>query len=471
VKPFHTICAGSIIFVLIASLGTLPAQAQDPGAQPAATGPSDAQGQGPDQTQSQSSDRMLTPPVVSGQSYPTAPLSEERSNYLRGGLNFNSAYTDNAVGAVNGHAISDVSYSFAPSIALDETTPRMHLVLSYAPGFTAYQRESYLNETDQNGTIDLHYRLSPHVTLSAKDGLQKTSSIFNQPDFSTADAVSAGAQAPNFSVIAPIADLLRNSGNVGVSYQFSANGMVGASGTFSNLHYANPTQVSGLYDASTQGGSTFYSLRLSKKHYIGATYQYQRLVSYPTTGTSETQTHAVLAFYTLYASPRLSFSFFGGPQYSNTIQPPIAPLEFQPPAATAWTPAAGGSLSWQGRKSSFALSYSHVISGGGGLIGAVHMDNASVSFRQQITRALSGSIAGGYVQNDVIGALLPGTYNGHTLSATASLQRQLYQNIKLQLGYTRLHQDYGAVAVFALTPDTNREFLSISYQFSRPLGR
>jgi len=30
--------------------------------------------------------------------------------------------------------------------------------------------------------------------------------------------------------------------------------MVGANGTFSNLHYPNPAQVPGLYDAATRGG-------------------------------------------------------------------------------------------------------------------------------------------------------------------------------------------------------------------------
>ena len=36
-----------------------------------------------------SDDPMKTPPPVSGQSYPTQITSEERSNYLRGGLAFN----------------------------------------------------------------------------------------------------------------------------------------------------------------------------------------------------------------------------------------------------------------------------------------------------------------------------------------------------------------------------------------------
>src|SRR5579863_1453300 len=67
------------------------------------------------------SDRMLTPPPVSGQAYPVSFASEERANYLRGGLGFTTAYTDNAIGSAAGHPVSDVSYSVAPFIALDET--------------------------------------------------------------------------------------------------------------------------------------------------------------------------------------------------------------------------------------------------------------------------------------------------------------------------------------------------------------
>jgi hypothetical protein len=452
-------------------------QADNPPAQPAPT-PS-AQGnvqdqiqdQTQDQTQDQANDVMLTPPVVSGQSYPTEPTSLERSNYLRGGMSFTSAYGNNALATTNGKPVNEMSYSIAPTVALDETTSRLHSVLTYAPGFTFYQQTSDLNAANQNASIDVQYRLSPHVTLSAKDGLQKSSSIFNQPDLLSLGAVSPGAQEANFSVIPPVADMLRNSGNVGLSYQFALNGMIGASGTFSNLHYPNPTQVSGLYDSSSQGGSAFYSHRLSRKNYVGATYQYQRLIAYPSTGTSETQTHAILLFYTLYPSAKFSLSFFGGPQYSDTIQPPLAPLHIQLPASVAWAPAAGGSLSWQGRRNTIAMSYSHIISGGGGLIGAVHMDNASMSLGQQLTRTLSGSLAGSYVQNDVIGSFLPGAYDGHTVSGTVSLQKQFHQNVNLQFGYSRLHQDYSDVAVLSQIPNTNREFVSLSYQFSRPIGR
>jgi hypothetical protein len=419
-----------------------------------------------------SSDQMMTPPPVSGQAYPTAPTAGERSNYFRGGVAFASAYTDNALGSVNGHPVSDVSYSVWPTLALDKSTSRLHIVSTYAPGFTFYQRETYLNEADQTAAIDLQYRLSPHVSISARDGFQKTSSVFNQPDPTSAFAVSGGTQEANFSIIAPIADLLSNAGNVGMTWQFAANAMIGASGTFANLHYPNQAEVPGLFDSSSQGGSVFFTHRISKMHYVGATYQYQRLVSYPTVGQNETQTHALLFFYTLYASSRLSLSFFGGPQYANVgpqyinTQSTAAAPGFQ-----SWNPQVGGSIGWQGRLTNVAVSYSHMISNGGGLIGAVKLDSATASIRQQMTRTLSGSIAGGYAQSNVLGSALLGNDDGHTISATASLQQQFRERVSLQLGYTRLHQDYSGVAVLAETPNTNREFVSISYRFYRPLGR
>jgi len=334
---------------------------------------------------------MLTPPPVSGQSYPVATASQERSNYLRGAVTFSSAYSDNVLGATgpNSAPVSDVSYSVWPSLALDETTTRLHWTLNYAPGFTFYQRESAKNEQDQTASINLQYRLSPHVTFSAVDGFQKTSNVFNQPDLASAGAVSGGAQGTSFSVIAPIADQLHNSGNVGITYQFAANEMIGAGGTFTNLHYLNQAEVPGLFDSESQGGSAFYAYRVSQMHYIGVSYQYQRLLSYPTQGQNETQTHALVLFYTLSPSKRFSISMFGGPQYLDIGPQFIVGATARQPESRTWTPAGGASVSWQGRFTNVAVSYSHIVTSGGGLISAVKADAATVSFRQQLARALS----------------------------------------------------------------------------------
>lgn len=475
-RSFDSICLGLILQGAL-FLMSVPAWSQDesrPVPVPAATGPGSNASANGDESASvdDSSGRMLTPPPVSGQSYPIVLTSQERSNYLRGGLAFTSAYTDNAVGPVNGHPVSDISYSVWPTVALDETTTRSHLVLAYAPGFTFYQRESSLNQADENASINFQYRLSPHVTFSARDGFQKSSSVFNQPDLGTAGVVSGGTQVPNQSVIAPIADQLSNSGNAGITYQFAANSMVGASGTFTNLHYPDQGEVPGLFDSASQGGLVFYSARVSRINYFGATYQYQRLLSYPAPGTNETQTHALLLFYTLNPTKRFSISVFGGPQYAD-VGPQFSDTVATPPTAAfrSWNPSAGGSLGWQGHLSSLAISYAHLISNGGGLIGAVKTDNVSASIRQQLRRTLSATAAGGYAENDILAAAPLTTGNGHTVSGTASLQQLFGQHLNVQLGYTRLHQNYSSVAVLATTPDTNREFVSISYQFSRPLGR
>jgi hypothetical protein len=237
------------------------------------------------------------------------------------------------------------------------------------------------------------------------------------------------------------------------------------------LHYPDQKEVPGLFDSASQGGLAFYSVRISMINYFGATYQYQRLASYPTLGTNETQTQALLLFYTLYPTKRFSISVFGGPQYADSGPQFAATGSTASPASQSWNPAAGGSLSWQGHLSSLAISYAHLISSGGGLIGAVKTDNFSASIRQQLRRTLNATVGGGYADNDILAAAPQAGGNGHTISGTASLQQQFGQHLNVQLGYTRLHQDYSTVAVLAATPDTNREFISISYQFSRPLGR
>jgi hypothetical protein len=408
---------------------------------------------------------MQTPPPVSGAAYPTAYTSEARSNYLRGGLTFTTAYNDNVLVSASGTPLSDVSYLISPSIALDETTSRLHWVLSYSPGFTFYQRNSSGNQANENLSSTFRYRLSPHVTLSLGDSFQKSSSILDQPDLTSASGVTGSAQGVGITVIAPLADQLTNDGNAEITYQFSAKAMIGASGTFTNLHYSNSAQVPGLSDSSSQGGAAFYTQRLSRKHYLGVTYQYERILAYPSGAQSETQTQSVMAFYTVYLQPKLSLSVSGGPQHSNVDQSPL-------PSFQSWSPAVTASIGWQAHHTSLAASYSRIVSGGGGLVGAFHSSTANLSFRQQISRNWNAQAVGAYSINKTVTPLsFLASPGGHSISGSASIQRRLGQHLSAEAGYTRLHQSYSGIAAISTAPDTNREYVSISYQFARPLGR
>jgi len=435
-------------------LGTsvLFGQSDSSGAAPTANGPGGSGG------------GMLMPAPISGDGYSMGFTSETRSNYLRGGLAFSSAYDSDVTTGSNGQPVSDVSYSIFPTISLDQTRSRLHWVFTYSPGFTFYQKTSSLNQANQNLGVNLTYRLSPHVTLSLRDSFQKTSDVLNQPSSDLQQPVSGGVFVPNYSVIAPISDMLTNTANATLTYQFAANAMVGASGTFTNLHYSNQSQVPGLSDSSSKGGSAFYSHRLSKMHYIGVTYQYQMFLAYPTLGQSETQSHSIFGFYTVYLKPTLSISMFGGPQYSNTQQ-------FGLPTSSAWSPGGGASMAWQGKLTSLAASFSRTITDAGGLSGAVQADVANGSLRRQLTRTLSASIGASYASNNVLDALPTLNTSGHTISGNASVQRQVGEHLNLQLQYIRLHQSYSDIAAISSTPNRDRVMATISYQFMRPLGR
>jgi hypothetical protein len=409
--------------------------------------------------------QMITPPPVSGESYPSTYASAERSNYLRAGLTFNTTYTDNALGGATTNPISDISYSVWPTLGLDKTTPRFHAFITYSPGFTVYQRTSSRNQANQNVGLNFQYRLSPHVTVSFVDSLSKSSSVFSQPDQLSATSVSGSAQAPTVAVIAPIASQLNNTGNAELTYQFSASTMVGAGGSFSNLHYLDSSQVPGLFDSNSAGGSAFYDRRLSKKHYVGAQYRYQRILAYPTGTQYETETHTISVFYTVYLKPALSLSLSGGPQHTDTPQPPL-------PESRSWSPAASASFGWQARHTNLAASYSRLVTGGGGLVGAYHSNTVNASVRQQLTKNWNAGAYSAYsIYKNVTPFFLLGSPGGHSVSGTASVRRVFGQHLNAELGYTRLHQSYSRIALISNAPNTNNEWVAISYQFSRPLGR
>jgi hypothetical protein len=409
---------------------------------------------------------MIVPSTVGGgEGYTLAFASEmPRTNYLQGGLVFGTAYDDNAFSTGRG-ALSDVSYTIAPRIALDQSRSRLHWTLSYAPGFTFYQRYTSYNQINQNLAANLSYRLTPHVTFAAQETFIKTSGNSNQFSPEGTSGSSGVVQAPNQTIVAPIADMVVDTSTARLSYQFSRNGMVGVTGNFSEQQYPNHSQVRGLFDSDTSGGGAFYNHRLSGKHYIGVTYQFQKYLSRSQdVGDQTTQTHSVEGFYTFYFRPTISLSLFGGPQHSETNGIGV-------PGLKMWSPSGGGSLSWQGQHTSGSISYSRRITDGGGLQGAVTSSSSDASLRRQLTRNMSVTVGAGYATNNVLDALPEDNMSGHSLSGTSALQRVFGEHFNMTVGYSHLHQTYNQIAVISSAPNRDRVWMSIAYQFQRPLGR
>jgi hypothetical protein len=444
----------------LALLTAIPAWSQ---ALPTATGGTDI----PDDDS-----RMQTPPPVNGEAYPTTVGSETRANYLAAALTLNTAYNDNVLGGGSTSPVGDVTYSIFPTLTIDQTTSRQHRMLTYSPGFTIYQHTSSLNEADQNAALNFKYLLTEHTAITLGDSFQKSSNVFNQSYPLSGGAISGSAQSPQIGVVAPFADRLTNTATAGLSYQFSKNSMIGGSGIATQLNYPNPAEASGLGDSSSRGGSAFYNQRLSSTQYMGVTYQYSASKSNPVntqaiSGTAQTgvQSHSISPFYTVYLSPTLSMSLSGGPAYIDATQSSSSRFR-------SWTYSAMASVGWQGSHTSFVASYSRAVAESVGLLGAFDANSANASARWQLARTWTVASAASYVINKNATIVdSSSSSGGHSVSGDVSIQHSMSENLRLDIGYLRLHQSYSGIAVISSAPDSNREYISVSYLFTRPLGR
>jgi hypothetical protein len=405
---------------------------------------------------------MVNPVSINDEGYSMAFASETpRTNYLRGALNMGTAYDDNIL-LTNGPGISDIRYSIIPSISLEQSRSRLRWNVDYSPWFTFYQQHSSINEIDQNVAIGLDYRLSPNVTMSVRSSYQKTSDLLSLSGQDTTGSAPAVVPVTNGSIVPPTAtSRITTLNDVELTYQFSENAMIGGKGTMSGLWYPDRANLPGLFDSTSESGEGFYTRRISRRHYIGTTYEFQRLLTHPS---QETQTQSAFGFYTLYLPPTLSFSVFAGPEHSETSGG-IAISSAQ------WSPAAGGSFGWHGGRASVVLTGVKRISDGGGLSGAVNSTSADAAVRWQMARTFTSGMGVGYSSSKVLDSLLPFSSGGHTWAGTAYVQHPLGERLIVQLRYTRLHQSYTDVSTLANAPDRNNISVSLSYSFERPLGR
>jgi hypothetical protein len=173
----------------------------------------------------------------------------------------------------------------------------------------------------------------------------------------------------------------------------------------------------------------------------------------------------VFLFYTAALGERFSLSLAAGPQHYYYALSPL-------PASSSWTPAATGSLGWQGERTSFAASYSRSVTGGGGLLGAMSSNKASASAHWQMARTWTITSTAGYSIYKNVSPLSLSSYpGGHSVSGAISIDHTLSDHFRARLGYQRLHNTYNGIAAIAADPDADSAFISISYQLSRPLGR
>src|SRR6266853_2916062 len=252
------------------------------------------------------------PAILGGPAISASFISElERSNYLRAGLNIGAVYDDNPL-LVSSGAASNTSESIFPNVRIEESSSRMRWSLGYAGGLTVNQKFTSQNEGSHSLIFDLQYRLSPHVSLRIAENFSLTTGFF---DAGNGTDVVTGSGVPNASLITPLSTQKTSTTTVEANYHFALNDLVGASGSFNDLHFTTVPAGTLLTNSQTASGSAFWLHKLSRLDWGGLTYRFDRITFNPSGG--ETRVHSFYAINTMSLSSRVTLTGFVGPQYSD----------------------------------------------------------------------------------------------------------------------------------------------------------
>jgi hypothetical protein len=422
--------------------------------------------------------QMMTPPPVSGMLFANTAGADVRHDFVSAAVTVNAAYMDNVLPGVVAQPINDTIFLILPEFTLDRSTNRQQISFKYSPDFsfyvpvsvqnkvgTGFTSTSVLDAVDHDASFLYQGRVSPHSTAYVQESFLKTSDVFNE-DYPFAGGGITGTTEPAApAVIAPFAEQLRNVADAGLSYQFAANAMVGVGGSYSNFDFSDPA-TTGLYDSNGGDISAFYSQRISRMQYAGFNYDYSRILAHPPGSEVATQVNGLLPFYTLYFNRAFSLSISAGAQQ-------VSVGITHTPSFTSWSPAAVLSLGWQNERGDIAVSYLHTIIAGQGLLAAYLSNGVSATGGWKFTRTWIGGGAFSYTAispvTSIPGLAIQG--GGNSSALEASLKHLVGEQFTVAGGYDRLGETYGGIAAITANPNSNRFFVTATYEFRKALGR
>ena len=415
-------------------------------------------------------DQMQTPSIASGEVFSTDTLSEQRSNYVTGGLNFSTSYDNNVLGAGASKPVSDFLFIVQPVISVNTSTTRQKFTLTGSPGFTFYQPTSELSQSNLSVSANYQYRMSPHSTVVGRESFTRMSGSFGLPNQLIGATISGSPVAS--PTASPYMQQMSNTTSGGASYQFSPNGMIGAFGGYNRFSLPGQSEASGLSNSSSEGLSTFFSTRFSKSHNVGFNYAFSRSLSAPLVGTSsassigtaEVLTHSFSGFYSFILNANLSATLSAGPQFMVVSQAGSSAK------VNSWGPSVAGTFGWQATRIGLAFGAEHGVFGGAGVFGVFKTTGANAAVHYEISRLSTISVSESYqIQREATTELLGGSAGGHTLQSGVQIGRSIGERSRVGFGWDRIHQSYAGIS--SIGPNDDHVFISISYMLTRPLGR
>src|SRR6266851_702762 len=413
------------------------------------------------------------PMVASGQMPSAVPGNEaRRSNIFSASFAAGAHYDDNAFGSSKGKR-SDIDYYFRPNFAVVQTFRRFDYGLSYSAGIDISQHGFFGDQFTNMFGGHFTWLLSKHSAFSMMQSYILSTDPFQQFGSQPFTTAPGPVVAPNQSVFLSNVRRTSSISQAQYSYQPSQHTTVGLSGNYDLSHYgstsSSPTNrtLLGFQIASEQA---YVSQQITPRNQLGVQYSGQVLKFQQVN--ARTTTHSFSVFDEVRLTQNTSFTLYAGPQYSLIFNQAALNTGF----AILDIPIRENTLSWSGgaiykmtgRRGAMVLNYSHGVSDGGGVTGAVDLNAGSAHFDWKLSPNWSMKMDLMAADNQLL-AVKTGAVDFRSYSATLGFGRRIYRNASMNLFFERLNQ---AGSIIGLSSGNhNLAGVSISYDFSRPIGR
>jgi hypothetical protein len=258
----------------------------------------------------------------------------------------------------------------------------------------------------------------------------------------------------------------------------SQHSAAGVSGSFSLLHFrdaelASPSAAS-LIDTTNTTGRAFYLRQTSPHQTIGAEYQLQDLRF--DGGSARTVDQAVFLFDGISFTPNMTLSLYAGPEhtYSHNIAvlgtglstPILSLLESQ------WSVGGGVVYAWRGKANGLRFSAESGVSDGGGWLGAVRLNTASLLLQKALNARWSANLNLMYSDGHAIAT--PANFVGDrvtTEEGSLGFSCRITRMLTASTSYARIRQPHLGPFIQAFQPNYNQIQVGLTYQYAKRLSQ
>jgi hypothetical protein len=344
--------------------------------------------------------------------------------------------------------------SISGGIDVHRASPANDLELSYVGG------EAISNNADAGNGVVQELSFSDKYVFRRWD-LSFYESLNYLPEssfgFNGLGAGAPGGGLPGGGTFTPGQTLLTGRGqNLGNAFETEADVFLSPRasltfiGGYTNLDYFD----SSLLNYGSVDARVGYNYQLDRSNSVGVDYTFVRY-DYSNFNQSITSQTAQLT-YGRRVTGRLAFQIAAGPEI-NSFQTPISTNSGSPGGTGGGAPTASStstvgwslntSLQYQLKRSTFALSYTHGLTGGSGIQAGAESNTASGSVTRRISRTFTGGITGGYSRSSgltVISATTPFSQTFDYWYGGGNLAYALSRTLALSFSYQLQYQDSGA---------------------------